>query len=149
MAMSGRLVWIKSVLRAVPIYSMMADSLLSWAIKEIDAICRRFFWAGGDVSIRGKAMVAWTMACRPTDLGGLGISDLKLAGYALQTRWLWLQKTDNTRAWSQLPLRTDPQVQAFFKRSTYTQLGNGNKALFWDDRWLGQEAPADLAANLV
>jgi hypothetical protein len=27
MARSGRLVWIKSVLRAVPIYSMMADSL--------------------------------------------------------------------------------------------------------------------------
>jgi hypothetical protein len=83
------------------------------------------------------------------DLGGLGISDLKLTGYALQMRWLWLQKTDDTRAWSQLPLHTDPQVQAFFKSSTYTQLGNGNKALFWDDRWLGQETPADLAANLV
>jgi hypothetical protein len=31
MARSGRLVWIKSVLRVVPIYSMMADNLLPWA----------------------------------------------------------------------------------------------------------------------
>jgi hypothetical protein len=40
MARSGRLVWIKSVLRAIPIYSMMVDCLLPWAVREIDAICR-------------------------------------------------------------------------------------------------------------
>lgn len=39
MARSGRLVWIKSVLRAIPIYSMMAESLPPWARKEIDAVC--------------------------------------------------------------------------------------------------------------
>ena len=43
MARSGRLVWIKSVLRAVPIYAMMAENLPPWATKEIDTICRRFF----------------------------------------------------------------------------------------------------------
>jgi hypothetical protein len=58
MARSGRLVWIKSVLRAVPIYLMMADSLPPWVLKEIDKICRRFLWAGGDSSIQGKTMVA-------------------------------------------------------------------------------------------
>jgi len=43
MARSGRLVWIKSVLRAVPIYTMMAENLPPWVTKEIDTICRRFF----------------------------------------------------------------------------------------------------------
>jgi hypothetical protein len=43
MARSGRLVWVKSVLRPVPIYAMMADNLPPWARNEIDAICRRFF----------------------------------------------------------------------------------------------------------
>jgi hypothetical protein len=90
MARNGRLVWIKSVLRAVPIYSMMADSLPPWAAREIDAICIKFLWVGGDASVRGRCMVAWNTACRPTELGGLGIADLKLVGYALQTRWLWL-----------------------------------------------------------
>lgn len=52
MARSSRLVWIKSVLRAVLIYSMMAESLLPWARQEVDAICRRFLWVGKDESAR-------------------------------------------------------------------------------------------------
>jgi hypothetical protein len=44
----------------------------------------------------------------------LGITNLKLAGFALQTRWLLLKKTDGNRAWSELPIKADPQVQAFF-----------------------------------
>jgi hypothetical protein len=108
MARSGRLVWIKSVLRSIPVYAMMAENLPAWARKEIDAICRKFFWAGAEQSVRGKCMVAWKSCCRPTDLGGLGISDLQLAGYALQTRWLWLQQANEQRAWSQLPISVCP-----------------------------------------
>lgn len=58
MARSGRLVWIKSVLRVVPIYAMMAESLPAWAQKEIDSVCRKFLWVGSDASVRGKCMVA-------------------------------------------------------------------------------------------
>jgi hypothetical protein len=32
--------------------------------------------------------------------------DSKLAGFALQIRWLWVQRTNDERAWSQLPLNT-------------------------------------------
>lgn len=59
MARSGHLVWIKSVLKAVP-------KLPSWVIKEIDAICRKFFWVGSDASVHGKCMVAWPAVCKPT-----------------------------------------------------------------------------------
>jgi hypothetical protein len=88
MARSGRLVWIKSVLRAIPIYYMRAENLPPWARREIDAIYRKFLWVGKDTSVCGKCMVAWEAICKPTELGGLGITDLKLAGFALQTRWL-------------------------------------------------------------
>jgi hypothetical protein len=43
MARSGRLIWIKSVLRSVPIYTVMVENLPAWARKEIDAICCKFF----------------------------------------------------------------------------------------------------------
>lgn len=49
--------------------------------------------------------ISWEVLSKPTEPGGLGMSDLKLTGYALQAPWLWLQKTDQDRAWSQL--RTD------------------------------------------
>ncbi|GJN39318.1 hypothetical protein PR202_gb28429 [Eleusine coracana subsp. coracana] len=42
MAKSGRLILVKSVLAAIPIYSLMADNLPSWALKQIEAIQRRF-----------------------------------------------------------------------------------------------------------
>jgi hypothetical protein len=145
MARSGRLVWTKSVLQVIPIYTMMADSLPPWARKEIDAICKKFLWVGKDAAVRGKCMVAGDTCCRSTELGGLGIPNLKLQGYALQTKWLWLQKTDNSRAWSQLPLRAEPEVLAFFRAST----GDGNTSLFWEDRWLNGADVAELAPNLV
>jgi hypothetical protein len=93
-------------------------------------------------------MVAWKSCCRPTDLGGLGISDLQLAGYALQTRWLWLQQTDEQRAWSQLPISVCPQVRAFYKASTFTVIGNGQRTRFWEDRWIMGESVQDLAPCL-
>jgi hypothetical protein len=93
MARSRRLVWIKSVLRAVPIYAMMAENLPPWARKKLDAICRNFFWAGTDQSIRGKCMVAWATCCRPTQLGGWEPAPsnwpgmpFRLAGYGCSER---------------------------------------------------------------
>ena len=37
---SGRLIWIKSVLCAIPSYTIIADGLPLWAIEEINVICR-------------------------------------------------------------------------------------------------------------
>jgi hypothetical protein len=100
MARSGRLIWIKSVLSVVPIYCicMIADGLQPWAWQEIDSISRKFLWAGKDGSVRGKCMVAWQTCTRPKEIGGLGITDLRLAGTAFEAKWLWLQKTDQDRA---------------------------------------------------
>ena len=127
---------------------MMAENLPGWARKEIDSICRKFFWVGSEASVQGKCMVPWPTVCKPTQLGGLGISDLKLQGFALQTRWLWLQKIDQDRAWSQLPIKTAPEVQAFFRASTFTTIGDGKQALFWEDRWIIGETAMEIAPCL-
>lgn len=86
MAKSGRLIWTKSVLVAIPIYAMIADGLPSWARREIDAICRHFLWADSDGNVRGKCMVTWVTCVRSTVLGGLGITNLRLADMAFQAK---------------------------------------------------------------
>ena len=60
-----------------------------------------------------------------------------------------MEMTDRARAWSELPINADKEAQAFFRASTYTELGDGSNSLFWDDRWLHQTAPADIAPNLL
>jgi exonuclease III len=79
----------------------------------------------------------------------LELQDLHLHGRAFTWSNEREHPTHSSRAWSHLPLDIEPQVMAFFRCSTFTNLGNGNTALFWEDRWLHQQAPSDLAPNLA
>ena len=94
-------------------------------------------------------MVAWPIVCRPTELGVLGIPDLRLTSIALQTRWLWLQKVDQDRAWSSLPIASSKEVRAFFNASTYTVLVNGRSTHFWTGKWIQTQSVKDIAPALL
>jgi hypothetical protein len=118
MARSGRL--IKSVLSAVPIYSMIADGLPAWATKEIDSICCRFLWAGKDGAVRGKCMVAWQACTWPTELSGLGVTDLRLAGPRSRPSGFGCNEQTETepgRSYQSIP----PQKQSLFSAPRHTQ----------------------------
>lgn len=145
---SGRLILVKSVLSSIPTYSLMADKLPAWLIEEIDTIRRKFLWSGCDASVRGKCVVAWGAVCRPLKYGGLGVPDLKLAGFALRVRWLWLQRVDRDRAWSALNLQTELEVQALFDASVFVRVGNGERTLFWTDAWLNGQSIKSVAPAL-
>ena len=93
--------------------------------------------------------MAWSTVCRPVDLGGLGISDLKRLIWSLRMRWVWLKKTEPHRPWASLPLQVPSQVQAFFSIALITEVGNGSRTLFWADRWIHGLCIADLAPNLL
>lgn len=150
MPKSGRLVLTKAVLSIIPTYMLMADQLPAWAIEDTDRIRRKFLWAGRDTSIgEGECLVAWPTVCLLTIHGGLGMQNLKLARFALRTRWLWLQWTDLDRAWAALPMRVEPQVQDLFDASIQIQVGDGAQTLFWRDNWLDGRSVDDLAPTLV
>jgi hypothetical protein len=70
------------------IYLVMAFEFPSWAMKAVDKIRHGFLWIGCKDAKGGHCLVAWGKACRPEELGGLGISDLKLLGWALRMRWV-------------------------------------------------------------
>jgi hypothetical protein len=131
------------------IYIVMAIDLPTWAIKAIDKTRRGFLWRGReDARGWGHYLVAWVKVCRPTELGGLGISDLKTLGWALRMRWILLQKTEPNRPWAHLPVHVPDQVKAFFTVATISEVGNGEHTLFWTDRWLHGQCIAELAPQL-
>ena len=145
---AGRTVLIKSTLSAIPTHIALAINISPWVIKCIDKCRRNFLWRGADTAKGGHCLLAWPRVCRLPDLGGLGIIDLQLFGYALRMRWLWLRRTDDTRSWLHLPDVTERPVEQLFSASIFIELGDGNKALFWTDRWVQGKSLLDIAPCL-
>lgn len=89
--------------------------------------------------------MVWSKVARPRELGGLGVLDLTTLGYALQLRWAWYSRTDQSRSWIGLPTKEEKIVQAMFKISTTVQVGNGARTLFWQDKWIDGNSVEDIA----
>ena len=89
LSMAGRTALVKATLSAIPVHVSIALCLSPWAIGEIDRLRRAFIWTGSEVAAGGRCRVAWTVCCRPKELGDLGISDLRRVGIALRLRWVW------------------------------------------------------------
>jgi hypothetical protein len=68
-----------------------------WVIKAIDKIRRGFIWKGRNEVNGGSCLVSWDRVTGPINLGGLEIPNLQFKSWALQSKWLWLEKTDPNR----------------------------------------------------
>jgi hypothetical protein len=73
---------------------------------------------GTDSAHCGQCMVAWRKVARPSELGGLGVLDMTMPGYALRLCWAWLARTDHTITWVALPGKEEQVVRAMFDAST-------------------------------
>jgi hypothetical protein len=149
MTKAGRAVYVQSVLTAKMIYAAMALDLPSWTVKAIDKIRRGFLWKGRRQANGGHCLVAWGKVTRPKDLGGLGITDLRLLSVALRARWPWLQRTDHSKPWAVLPVQACGTVQALINIAVVSELGDGNDILFWKDRWLNGRCIGEVAPEVL
>jgi hypothetical protein len=64
-----------------------------WLFEEMNRSCRGFFYTAKDKANGTQCLVAWEQICRPKEMGGLGILNLRLQSLALHVRWEWLIKT--------------------------------------------------------
>lgn len=97
----------------------------------------------------GHCPVSWATATRPLELGGLGIPNLEVMSWALRMRWLWLHKTQPDKPWGLFDVKLREKVQAMFRISVSTILGDGRSTLFWTDRWIGGQAIQNIAPALM
>lgn len=72
---AGRVTLAKSVLEAIPTYSMLTCKLPRDSLKEIQKVQRAFIWGDTDESKKAHT-VKWDQITKPIDKGGLGVKDL-------------------------------------------------------------------------
>jgi hypothetical protein len=84
------------------------------------------------------------MVCKPKVYGGLGILNLTKFASALRMRWLWHEWKDETKPWVGLGTPCTPQDKDLFAAATRVNIGNGEKALFWEAPWLNGQRPKDI-----
>ncbi|CAL1356047.1 unnamed protein product [Linum trigynum] len=84
---AGRLQLISSVLMGTLQYWMQIFILPKKVIKQVQMLCSRFLWHGGE---EGRAKVGWDKMARPRGEGGLGLRDLCAWNRACTVRFLWL-----------------------------------------------------------
>jgi hypothetical protein len=102
----GKDVLIKSVVQAIPIFSMACFKLPKGLCKCIDTMIRKFWWGCRDGE-RKPSWVSWKEMCKPKHMGGLGFRDIELFNLALllfnlalsaRQGWRILQNPDSLSA---------------------------------------------------
>jgi hypothetical protein len=145
----GRTILVQTTLLAMVVHALMSLDVPPKTLEAFSKVCHAFLWKGRREVNGGHCLVAWDKVTTPKCFGGLGIPNLRLLNFALRCRWAWLQWTDPTKAWAEFDLQLPRTSLALFDAATLVQLGDGERAKFWGDRWLDGAKVEDIAPNLA
>nr|GEW34794.1 RNA-directed DNA polymerase, eukaryota, reverse transcriptase zinc-binding domain protein [Tanacetum cinerariifolium] len=120
LSIGGRLTLLKSVLGAVPLYSMSIYKAPKGVLHELEMI-RNSFFNGADFAEKKITWVAWDKVLASKKQGGLGVSSYYALNRALLLKWVWRFISQDGSLWSRI-------ISAFYgssiedhdpKRSSY------------------------------
>jgi len=92
---AGRLVLVKSVLEAIPVYWMLLSWIPRGTLEKIRRLCFRYLWSGKNEN-QITPWVGWKKIAIPKGLGGWGLKNIFLFAQALAAKGGWrMLKTDS------------------------------------------------------
>ncbi|KAM6543504.1 hypothetical protein CsatB_007951 [Cannabis sativa] len=104
LSQAARLTLIKSVLAAIPIYTMSVFKLPKKTTNRIDGIIRRFWWTGQAKDGRYLSLKAWDSLCKPKSCGGLGFRRAEDINFCLLAKFGWTLASKQTCLWKSILL---------------------------------------------
>eukprot|EP01018_Ginkgo_biloba_P023075 Gb_32325 [translate_table: standard] len=84
----GRLILVKSILEAIPVYWLSLTLIPKGVLDKIRKLSFRFLWPGNREK-EGIPLVKWQVVAAPKASGGWGIKNLHLFGKALAAKFVW------------------------------------------------------------
>ena len=111
-------------------------------------IFKGFLWCARESVNGGQCRVPWEAVCAPKWVGGLGLPNLRWLNIAIQSRWLWLQHTGQSRPLAEFQIVVPEESRQLFRAVTKMVVGNGLRACFWEDRWLDGFTVQDVAPSI-
>lgn len=92
---------IKSVLSALPVFSMACLRLSVAVEDELTSLMRNFLWNGSDD--KGKfPLIAWKKICQPKMAGGAGIHQISIMNLAMGANLVWEIYSGVKKNWARL-----------------------------------------------
>jgi len=159
---AGRLVLVKSVLEAIPVYWMSLAWIPKGILESIRRICFRFLWSGKKDD-QVTPWVSWKRIAIPKGLGGWGLKNIFLFSKALAAKGGWrLLKTnslwsrvikhkylseESVEDWIRNPRKSHVGGSMIWKAVVKSfhliesklawNVGNGQKLMIGRDPWMG------------
>ncbi|MCH92733.1 RNA-directed DNA polymerase (Reverse transcriptase) [Trifolium medium] len=98
LSIGGRVVILKSVLFALPVYFLSFFKAPTGIISKLESILK-ISYGGGSEEVKKIYWVKWDKVCRPLEEGGLGIRNLRVFNQALLGKWAWKIRSERRGLW--------------------------------------------------
>ncbi|XP_019157950.1 PREDICTED: uncharacterized protein LOC109154673 [Ipomoea nil] len=99
LSFARRVAMAKTVLSAIPMYTMKTTNLPKGVCKKLEMITRRFIWSG-DGETRRVSLVAWVTMTRPPADGRLGLCRIEDVNSAFMAKLGWRILTERDSLWT-------------------------------------------------
>ncbi|XP_057871389.2 uncharacterized protein LOC131077832 [Cryptomeria japonica] len=158
---TGRVLLLKTVVQALPIYRCCVQNPPASFMRKFDALSRQFLWSRNLLSSKWS-LVKWESVCRLKHAGGLGLRSMALMVSALAAKLYWRWCNNQDQEWAKiLSFKYVPGVESqevpwiallgkgsciwdilkkgaqLVRNGLFWICNNGSDALFWLDSWDG------------
>lgn len=163
LSFAGRVTLARSVIQAMPTYTMMTNPIPKVCLREIEKIQRSFIWGDSNEG-RRLHMIKWDTLTLPKVNGGLGLRRLTDMNKACIMKLAWNLKAERNKLWSQVLIgkygrnnweqgevqckvtdshlwRAIADCLEDIKSEGAWSIGDGTAVSFWFDKWLDSNQP--------
>lgn len=111
----GKVTLLKSVVQAIPIYSMETFKIPRGIYDELDALVRKFWWKTKPNSSGFLTLKAWNEICKSKEFGGFGIRRFRDFNSAPLAKLVWNVALGMDKLWTRMLFAKYLKGKSFFE----------------------------------